>query len=164
MAGSESQPSGRNGHRPYEEGIKTLQAALNEDLTANGHRPYEEGIKTMRRTSASRGRGNDTELINRWQFGDVGLPASAQHRLRLLPPEDLALVFRPRRNQGEVATRAARARNDVCIYPVVLSRPSGRREDLAFSCLSYPRPSHATSSVGGQRPQARAHAVRVRFR
>ena len=35
-----------NGHRPYEEGIKTRSDWYVCGLFANGHRPYEEGIKT----------------------------------------------------------------------------------------------------------------------
>ena len=36
----------RNGHRPYEEGIKTSCALPIRHGQQNGHRPYEEGIKT----------------------------------------------------------------------------------------------------------------------
>ena len=54
-----------NGHRPYEEGIKTSTARMKSSRVMNGHRPYEEGIKTDHDYSRFRVKRTDTDLMKK---------------------------------------------------------------------------------------------------
>ena len=54
-----------NGHRPYEEGIKTNLPHQLKAGQGNGHRPYEEGIKTQTFCVAGEGRRTDTDLMKK---------------------------------------------------------------------------------------------------
>ena len=54
-----------NGHRPYEEGIKTVPIVSASSSSANGHRPYEEGIKTQFPASLGIRQRTDTDLMKK---------------------------------------------------------------------------------------------------